>query len=433
MVDGWKRYKLGDLITLLTDYHSNGAYKKLKANVTLLDKVEYAGMIRSTNFEKNDFNDLKYIDEHAYNFLSKSKVFSGDVLMNKIANAGSVYLMPDLKMPVSLGMNLFLLRFNKDLVLPYFLYKYLKANERYVKSFAAGSVTKTITKNAVRNLDIILPPFKEQKAIASILSAIDNKVELNLQMNKTLEKMAMALYKHWFVDFGPFQDGEFVDSELGKIPKGWEVERLGIHFNAMRGLSYKGKFLAEKAEGTPMHNLNSVIEGGYYKHKGLKWYTGDYKERHVVNPEDLIVTNTEQGFEYKLIGSPALIPDCYGEKGIFSHHLYKLVPKKESPLTSFYLYYKLLDRNYRSYITAYSNGTTVNMMPKDGLILPNIVIPDSESIANFSKIAIHYHTLKEKNIEENQTLKKLRDTLLPKLISGEIRVKEAAKRIAEVL
>ncbi|MDZ7604415.1 MAG: hypothetical protein U5K79_02255 [Cyclobacteriaceae bacterium] len=75
--------------------------------------------------------------------------------------------------------------------------------------------------------DINLPPFPSNAAIASILGALDDKIELNLEMNKTLEEMAMALYKHWFVDFGPFRDGNFVESELGMIPEGWEVKSIG--------------------------------------------------------------------------------------------------------------------------------------------------------------------------------------------------------------
>lgn len=102
---------LGNLIELLTDYHANGAYEKLKENVNLLDKENHAVMIRTTNFEANDFtNNLIYIDEHAYEFLKKSKVYTSDLIMNKIANPGTVYFMPNLSKPVSLGMNLFLIR-----------------------------------------------------------------------------------------------------------------------------------------------------------------------------------------------------------------------------------------------------------------------------------------------------------------------------------
>ena len=91
---------------------------------------------------------------------------------------------------------------------------------------SAGATRNALTKSMIEDFELQLPHLKEQTQIANILSAIDDKIENNLATNKTLEDMAMAFYKHWFVDFGPFQDGEFVDSELGLIPEGWEVKRL---------------------------------------------------------------------------------------------------------------------------------------------------------------------------------------------------------------
>ena len=173
----WRRVKLGDYLSVLTDYHANGSYKKLKANVELLDTPNYAVMIRTTNFEKNDFTkDLKYITKSAYEFLHKSKVQSGDILMNKIANAGSVYYMPDLHRPVSLAMNLFLLRTNKNNTDQRYIYYYLKGTEKYIKQFAIGTATTTITKESVRNLEILLPPLPTQRKIAAILSAIGREI-----------------------------------------------------------------------------------------------------------------------------------------------------------------------------------------------------------------------------------------------------------------
>jgi type I restriction enzyme S subunit len=105
---------LGDFIDVITDYHANGAYEKLKENVCLKYEPDFAIMIRTLNFESNDFkSNLIYLNEKEYNYLSKTKVYPYDLAMNKIANPGSVYLMPDLNKPVSLAMNLFLIRFNK--------------------------------------------------------------------------------------------------------------------------------------------------------------------------------------------------------------------------------------------------------------------------------------------------------------------------------
>ncbi|WP_437342473.1 restriction endonuclease subunit S [Helicobacter pylori] len=166
--------RLGDILELLTDYHANGSYELLKNNVTLLKHVDFAIMIRTTNFENNDFkNDLIYINKKAYEFLSKSKVFAGDILVNKIANAGTAYFMPKLNQPVSLGMNLFLLRIKPNYN-NFFIFKQIANYERVLKTFANGSATKTITKNVIKNLLIPLPPLNEQIAIANILSDVDH-------------------------------------------------------------------------------------------------------------------------------------------------------------------------------------------------------------------------------------------------------------------
>nr|WP_080028108.1 restriction endonuclease subunit S [Helicobacter pylori] len=170
----WQRVRLGDILELLTDYHANGSYELLKNNVTLLKHVDFAIMIRTTNFENNDFkNDLIYINKKAYEFLSKSKVFAGDILVNKIANAGTAYFMPKLNQPVSLGMNLFLLRIKPNYN-NFFIFKQIANYERVLKTFANGSATKTITKNVIKNLLIPLPPLNEQIAIANILSDLDH-------------------------------------------------------------------------------------------------------------------------------------------------------------------------------------------------------------------------------------------------------------------
>ncbi len=169
----WQKVRLGDILELLTDYHANGSYELLKNNVTLLKHVDFAIMIRTTNFENNDFkNDLIYINKKAYEFLSKSKVFAGDILVNKIANAGTAYFMPKLNQPVSLGMNLFLLRIKPNYN-NFFIFKQIANYERVLKTFANGSATKTITKNVIKNLLIPLPPLNEQIAIANVLSDVD--------------------------------------------------------------------------------------------------------------------------------------------------------------------------------------------------------------------------------------------------------------------
>lgn len=421
MPKDWKIYKLGDLISLLTDYHANGAYKKLKANVNLLDKPNYAIMIRTTNFEKNDFNNLKFLNKHAYNFLSKSKVIPGDILMNKIANAGSVYHMPNLKSPVSLGMNLFLIRTN-DQVDQTFLFYYMRAKEDYIKTFSAGSVTKTITKEAVRNLDITIPEsLQEQKAIAEVLSSLDDKIELNLQMNKTLEEMAMALYKHWFVDFGPFQDGEFIDSELGKIPKGWEVKKLGdlIDLNPKLKLT-KGSIASFVEMKVLPINAMSV------SNIQVKEFKGGSKFQN----KDILFARITPCLEN---GKCAFVDFLKDQEVAFGSTEF-LILRADKTTSSYWVYCLARYDDFRRFAISTMVGTSGRQRVQNEPFLKlKLASPKSSVYQNFNKIVEPWFQRIRINTLENQTLTKTRDTLLSKLISGEVRVKEVEKEVGELI
>ena len=186
----WEIKKFHEIISILTDYHANGSYKILKDNVELLDFKEYALMIRTTDLENNNFiQGVKYINEKAYNFLKKTKIFGGELIINKIGSAGNVYLMPYLNIPVSLGMNQFMIRLKKDYS-NIFYYKLL-TTEYYtnvIKSNVQGAVTKTITKEAIKNIDIIIPPIELQNKFAER----DEKIE---KLKFTIWKIILKVYK----------------------------------------------------------------------------------------------------------------------------------------------------------------------------------------------------------------------------------------------
>ncbi|PRM90802.1 hypothetical protein CJ671_00240 [Aliarcobacter cryaerophilus] len=180
---------IGNMIDILTDYHSNGAYKDLKANVELLDEEDYALMIRATDLENGDYtNNVKYITESAYNFMSKSKVFGGEIILPKIGTIGNVYFMPYLERPVSLAMNLFMLRCS-DKVMNKYMFLFLKSprgNENILNK-ANGAVTKTITKDAVRSIELPFPPLKTQQKVVAYLDEISQKMDKIKEIQK--EKM----------------------------------------------------------------------------------------------------------------------------------------------------------------------------------------------------------------------------------------------------
>jgi type I restriction enzyme S subunit len=205
---------------------------------------------------------------------------------------------------------------------------------------------------------------------------------------------------------------------------------LADYYDAVKGVSYKGSGLGE--EGMPLHNLNSVYEGGGYKHEGIKYYSGEYAERHVVLPGDVIVANTEQGHDRLLIGYAAIVPKFYGGRGIASHHVYRMRPKPGSPLTSAFLCWLLYSPQRHDLVSGYANGTTVNMLPIDGVQKPLIVCPPRELVAAFDSLAMTAEHRRQEMVSESRTLAALRDALLPKLISGELRVKDAEQFVARI-
>ena len=167
----WKIILFGEVIKDLSDYHANGSYESLKEVVVLKKEVDFALMVRTTDLENNSFSeDCNYIDERAYKYLTKSKIFGGEIIINKIGSAGKVYLMPYLNRPVSLGMNAFLLRFTEAVNN---IYVYYLLTSKYgadsISRHVKGAVTKTITKDAVRSIAIPLPPLKLQTQFAHIV------------------------------------------------------------------------------------------------------------------------------------------------------------------------------------------------------------------------------------------------------------------------
>lgn len=315
--------------------------------------------------------------------------------------------------------------------------------------FSDKAAVPGVNRNHLHTARIVLPPVAEQVRIASLLQCFDDRIDLLRHTNVTLESIAQALFKSWFIDFDPVRakaegrepegmdaataalfPAEFEESALGLIPKGWAASTLAQHIEAERGLSYKGAGLRAKGEGLPMHNLNSVLEGGGYKYEGIKFYGGDHKDRHLIGAGEIIVANTEQGHDHLLIGYPAIVPARY-RRAIFSHHLYRVRLQHGSPLTRHTLYYLLMAPQVREQVIGCANGSTVNMLKVAGMQIPEFVCPSRGVAAAFEDVVAPLRLQMECNVMRMENLGALRDTLLPRLISGKLRLPEAQDQLDE--
>jgi type I restriction enzyme S subunit len=265
-------------------------------------------------------------------------------------------------------------------------------------ALCTGSTFPNLNRTDLENFDIISCSPKESEAIASILSALDDKIELNLQMNKTLEEMAMALYKHWFVDFGPFQDGEFVDSELGEIPKGWEVQKLEDLLDIKYGKDHK-----KLSEG----NIPVYGSGGIMR----------YVDKFLYDKDSILIPRKGTLSNLFYLSSPFWSVDTM---------FYSKIKKQNFGKYIFY-FLKSLD------LASMDVGSAVPSLTTELLKRIRILVPPTDKVEKFDEIVSGYFRVLESNNIENQTLTTLRDTLLPKLISGEVRVKDAEKTLSEIL
>jgi type I restriction enzyme S subunit len=413
--------KLGDYLTVLTDYHANGSYERLRENVTLQDVPGYAVMIRTTNFENEDFvDDLKYIDEHAYHFLAKSKVQPGDILMNKIASPGSVYRMPNLGRPVSLAMNLFLLRTDETRLDQSYAYYWLKANEPYVKGFASGAATATITKKAVRELEMQLPPLSTQRRIASILLAYDTLIESNLQRIRISEAMARAVYREWFIcfRFPGHKEKHYLSLDGCRIPDDWKRSPLSNFGQLTIGGDW-GEETPRDGDWCEVGCVRGVDIRGLQTHGyspiARRWVKADSLRRRRILPVDVVVEGSGE-IGCSIAGHRSL-EKIFGLPLIYSNFCKRL--RFSTPAMARFVAYQLNEMVQSGAMAQFRTGTTIPNLNMTALFEQHdFLMPPQDLIQRF---AFFLDSLDDfRLLGQIQNLRQTRDLLLPRLLSGQV-------------
>ncbi len=185
--------RLEDMISLLTDYHANGSYQILSRNVNLSENPDYALMVRAIDLEKNDYeSDVRYVSRHAYDFLKKTKMYGQEIIIDKIGNAGEVFLMPNLEKPITLGMNLFMLRL-KEGYEPAYVYSFLisKYGKALVYQRLTGTAPPSIDKESVRGILIPLPSKRTNQVVKSIIEDYFKMLEESKKLYSQAEDLLL--------------------------------------------------------------------------------------------------------------------------------------------------------------------------------------------------------------------------------------------------
>lgn len=359
--------------------------------------------------KKYVYNTEKSITEEGLNNSSTKLLHKDNIIISARGTVGELAMIP---YDMAFNQSCFGLipKGNND---PHFVYYLLKDKVRSLKSQTQGSVFDTITKATFDRIECADYSEEDQRRIASILSSLDRKIELNNKINADLEEMAQAIFKNWFVDFEPFKNGKFVDSELGMIPEGWKVGCLG--------------------------DMGAVVCGKTPSKSNSNYYGGDIPfikipDMHgnvfVESSEDRLTELGSLSQIKKLIPPYSLMVSCIATVGLVSintkpshtnQQINTVIPHNKSAL--FYLY-QYIKNNEELLKNMGRGGTTTLNVNTRSFSNIRLLIPSEIALEQFHRVVEGLFKKIELNLHESRTLSTLRDTLLPRLMSGELEVPE---------
>ena len=312
--------------------------------------------------------------------------------------------------------------------MPYLVYYFhTKIGQHKILSFANQTGVPALAQplKNFKNIDIYLPPLSVQKQIASVLSSFDDKIENNRRINENLEQQAQSLFKSWFVDFEPFKGGEFVDSELGRIPKSLKVVSISeISHILETGRRPKGG-VGEINSGVPSVGAEHVKGIGNYDYSKTKYISEEYAstlKTGKVNGYELLIYKDggKPGYfipNFSIFGEGYPFEECY-----LNEHVFKLDFGDKGYNAFCYFYFQT---DYvMNYLNAQGGKAAIPGINKQDIKTIRIYSPENEMVIKFSRYVLPLIQKILFNCKESRRLAELRDTLLPRLMSGELKVND---------
>ena len=426
----WKFVSLGEIC----DVNKNSFTKN--------DKYEYINYLDTGNITENKINDILRIDDLSLiPSRAKRKIQKNDVIFSTVRPNQKHYGI--IKKPIEnmiCSTGFAVISGKKDILDNRFLYYYLSQDEivNYLQVIAENSVSvyPSIKPTDITKLKIKLPEITEQRKIADVLDSLSNKIEYNSYINQNLdwedyfsicrkiieleeenqnlEAQAQAIFKSWFVDFEPFKNGKFVDSELGKIPEGWRVERLGAVCECVLG-------------GTPSRSRKEYWEGN------IPWInSGKTNEFRVISPSEFISVEGLKKSATKLLPKKttilAITGATLGQVSLLEIDAcanQSVVGILENNLLPYEYIYMYVSHNIEK-IISHQTGGAQQHINKDNIKNFHIILPPQCELKRYTNAVENLYSEITNLVFQSRRLSQLRDTLLPKLMSGEIDVSDVA-------
>ena len=407
-MEEWKEYKLKDVTTILGDglhgtpnYDENGSIFFINGNNLIDGKIEIRNSTKRVS--ENEAN------KYRKNLNSRTILVSINGTIGNVAKyRGEACI---------LGKSACYFNVAEDFDLN-FIY-YVVASKQFknaITHLATGTTIKNVSLETMRNYSFIAPSIYEQKRIANILSSLDDKIELNRRINENLEQQAQALFKSWFVDFEPFKDGKFVDSELGMIPEGWKVKKLGELCDSI-SVTHPCK------EGQLIFLNTGDIENGFvlnHKYMNIKDMPGQAKKS--IQENDILYSEIRPiNRHFAFVNFPA-------QEYIVSTKLMVLRANDNESSIRLYQYLTSEDVINELQHEAESRSGTFPQIRFENIKSLKILIGSDDVEKKYTKYIGNIYKMIFQYRKEIMRLAQLRDTLLPRLMSGELAITDVDDR-----
>lgn len=402
-MEEWKEYRLGDFM----EFNPKISLKKdtVARKITMDQLVPHSRDIYSWTYEP---------------YSGGAKFQNGDTIMARITpcleNGKHAFISLLDENEIAYGSTEYIVMRGRkgisDNLFVYYLTHFPSFKDAAIKSMVGTSGRQRAQVDVVKNLTMKLPSIAEQKSIADILTKLDDKIAVNKQINDNLEQQAQALFKSWFVDFDPFKDGEFVESEQGMIPDGWRTESLGNVCKCLLG-------------GTPSRNKEEYWNGD------IAWInSGEVNEFRITKPSEYI---TEEGLKYsatKLLPAKttvlAITGATLGQVSLLEIETcanQSVIGVLENDILPYEYIYPLINDRI-SELCSHMTGGAQQHINKNNVEGLSIIVPPSDVIERYKEKTSPIYNLIGNNCIEAQKITSLRDSLLPKLMAGEVKVNE---------
>ena len=399
-MEEWKEYKIGEIA------QTNVSQYSLSENWQIIQYLDTGSITMNQISNIGLFNGNEGLPSRA-----RRKVKKGDIIFSAVRpNLCHYGYMDNPPSNLLVSTGFVVITVNAKIVDSRFLYYYLTQNDIVNHLHAIGeqavSTYPTIRPSDIEDLSVFLPPLYEQKRISSILYSLDSKISCNSRINDNLEQQAQALFKSWFVDFEPFKDGEFVESELGMIPKGWKVGNL---FDVAEVLDKYRKPLS----GQERDLMDKIYP--YYGATSCMDYVDDYlfDGIYTLIGEDGSVVK-EDGFPY--------MQYVWGKLWVNNH---AHILQGKNGFSTEMLHVMLSTTNIRHLVT----GAVQAKLSQANMRKIFVAIPSTNVLDEIKPTFDKLYQLIRKNEDESRRLAQLRDTLLPRLMSGELKVNEIERTV----